>query len=51
MLAPLGIRIPVYPLKGYSITLELDGERLAAAPRVSLTDDAHKLVISRLGHS
>ena len=42
-------RIPVYPLKGYSITLPL-GTRAAAAPSVSLTDEAHKIVISRLGN-
>lgn len=47
MLRPLGIRIPVYPAKGYSITLTLsDG---APAPVVSLTDDGAKVVISRLG--
>ena len=49
LLRPLGIRIPVYPLKGYSITLSLDGAHEAAAPTVSLTDEAHKIVISRLG--
>jgi D-amino-acid dehydrogenase len=47
LLRPLGIRIPVYPAKGYSITLPLsDG---APAPAVSLTDDEAKVVISRLG--
>jgi D-amino-acid dehydrogenase len=49
LLKPLGIRIPVYPLKGYSITLPLGPAELAAAPTVSLTDEAHKIVISRLG--
>jgi D-amino-acid dehydrogenase len=49
MLRPLGIGIPVYPLKGYSITLPLGPAEQAAAPRVSLTDEAHKIVISRLG--
>jgi D-amino-acid dehydrogenase len=49
LLAPLGIRIPVYPLKGYSITLPLGPSELAAAPTVSLTDEACKIVISRLG--
>ncbi|NJD34977.1 MAG: FAD-dependent oxidoreductase, partial [Betaproteobacteria bacterium] len=40
-------RVPVYPAKGYSVTLALpDG---VAAPTVSLTDAAHKIVISRLG--
>jgi D-amino-acid dehydrogenase len=50
LLAPLGIRIPVYPLKGYSITLPLGPAELAAAPTVSLTDEAFKLAISRLGN-
>ncbi len=50
LLAPLGIRIPVYPLKGYSVTLPLGPAELAAAPSVSLTDEASKIVISRLGN-
>jgi D-amino-acid dehydrogenase len=49
-LKPLGVSIPVYPLKGYSITLPLGPEHAAAAPTVSLTDEAHKIVISRLGN-
>jgi D-amino-acid dehydrogenase len=49
LLKPLDIRIPVYPLKGYSITLPLGPAELAAAPTVSLTDEAYKIVISRLG--
>jgi len=49
LLAHLGISIPVYPLKGYSITIPLSPEAAARAPSVSLTDEAHKLVISRLG--
>lgn len=50
LLAPLGIRIPVYPLKGYSVTLPLGPAELQAAPTVSLTDEAFKIVISRLGN-
>jgi D-amino-acid dehydrogenase len=50
LLRPLGIRIPVYPLKGYSITLPLGPAEQGAAPSVSLTDEAHKIVISRLGN-
>jgi len=49
LLNPLGIRIPVYPLKGYSITLPLEGDAARSAPTVSLTDEAHKIVLSRLG--
>jgi D-amino-acid dehydrogenase len=47
VLRSVGISIPVYPLKGYSITVPLEaGDE---APTVSLTDDSHKLVFSRLG--
>jgi len=47
LLRPVGISIPVYPLKGYSITIALaEGD---VAPRISLSDGAHKLVMSRLG--
>jgi D-amino-acid dehydrogenase len=49
LLRSVGIRIPVYPLKGYSITLPLGPAEEAAAPSVSLTDEACKIVISRLG--
>jgi D-amino-acid dehydrogenase len=47
VLAPLGVSIPVYPLKGYSITVPLEADD--EAPTVSLTDVEHKLVFSRLG--
>jgi D-amino-acid dehydrogenase len=50
LLRPLGIHVPVYPLKGYSITLALGPAEAEAAPTVSLTDEAHKIVISRLGN-
>jgi D-amino-acid dehydrogenase len=49
LLRPVGISIPVYPLKGYSITIALPPGLAARAPTVSLTDEAHKLVVSRLG--
>lgn len=48
LLAPLGISISVYPVKGYSITVPL--EALSIAPEISLTDHARKIVISRLGN-
>ena len=48
--AQLGDRVNVYPVKGYSITVNLlDAQSQAAAPTVSLLDDATKLVTSRLG--
>lgn len=44
---PLGIALPVYPAKGYSVTLPVrDPSR---AFEVSMTDDGRKLVFSRLG--
>lgn len=45
LLAPFGERLPIYPVKGYSVTVPA-GE---GAPTVSLTDEARKLVFSRLG--
>ncbi|PRY93574.1 D-amino acid dehydrogenase small subunit [Hasllibacter halocynthiae] len=46
----LGDRVNVYPVKGYSITVNLDDEASrAAAPRVSLLDDKAKIVTARLG--
>ena len=47
MLKPIGITIPVYPAKGYSATLSTAG--FDGAPTVSLTDEAMKIVFSRLG--
>jgi D-amino-acid dehydrogenase len=47
LLRRLGLSIPVYPAKGYSVTIPLAPE--APAPVVSLTDDGAKLVYSRLG--
>ena len=45
---PLGIRLPIYPAKGYSVTMPVLNERMAH--QVSLTDDEYKLVFSRLGN-
>ena len=45
--APLGIRLPIYPAKGYSVTMPV--KNAAMAHQVSLTDDEYKLVFSRLG--
>jgi D-amino-acid dehydrogenase len=47
--AQLGDRINVYPVKGYSITVNLrDSRSRNAAPWVSLLDDSAKIVTSRL---
>ncbi|MBP0617673.1 D-amino acid dehydrogenase [Jiella mangrovi] len=48
--AQLGDRVNVYPVKGYSITVNLnDEDSRAGAPMVSLLDDHAKIVTSRLG--
>ena len=44
---PLGIRLPIYPLKGYSLTLAASG----SAPRISVTDYARKVVYAPLNLS
>lgn len=45
----LGFYLPVYPLKGYSVTVPLEATA-EAMPHVSITDEARKVVISRLGN-
>ena len=47
LVQPLGIRLPIYPAKGYSVTMPV--KDAALAHQVSLTDDEYKLVFSRLG--
>lgn len=47
LVKPLGLRVPVYPAKGYSLTLPVRPDALA--PTVSLSDSSHKLVMSRFG--
>ncbi len=47
LLRPLGLRLPVYPVKGYSVTLPLTDAD--AAPGGSVTDATYKVVITRLG--
>ncbi len=43
----LGMRLPVYPVKGYSITLPIVDEVLA--PLSTVMDETHKIAITRLG--
>ncbi len=45
----LGDNVPIYPVKGYSITVDLDEASQAHAPWISLLDDKAKVVSSRLG--
>ena len=44
----VGDKLPIYPVKGYSITINKPGLG-TKAPWVSLLDDANKIVTSRLG--
>jgi D-amino-acid dehydrogenase len=47
LLRPVGIRIPVYPVKGYSITVPIVDA--AGAPESTVMDETHKVAITRLG--
>ena len=47
LLKPLGIRIPVYPVKGYSITVPITDA--AGAPESTVMDETHKVAVTRLG--
>jgi D-amino-acid dehydrogenase len=42
-----GLDLPIYPIKGYSLSLPIAND--AAAPRVSVTDTQYKVVYARLG--
>ncbi len=44
---PLGLRLPVYPVKGYSITVPVADD--ARAPVSTVMDETHKIAITRLG--
>ena len=48
MLRPLGLRIPVYPVKGYSITVPITDAQYA--PESTIMDETHKVAVTRLGH-
>lgn len=45
-----GDSLDIYPVKGYSITINLDEESAKYAPTVSLLDDQAKIVTARLGN-
>ncbi len=47
LLAPLGIALPVYPVKGYSLTLPVGD--VDAAPVSTVMDETFKVAITRLG--
>jgi D-amino-acid dehydrogenase len=47
LLAPLDIRLPIYPVKGYSLTVPIT--QADAAPRSTVMDETYKVAITRLG--
>lgn len=47
LVRPLGLDLPVYPVKGYSLTLPILEEDLA--PVSTVMDETHKVAITRLG--
>ena len=47
MLRDLGLSLPVYPVKGYSITAPILDE--ARAPESTIMDETYKIAITRLG--
>jgi D-amino-acid dehydrogenase len=48
LLRPLGIDIPVYPVKGYAVTAEVGDTDMA--PRSSVMDEHSKVMVTRLGN-
>jgi len=47
LVKPIGIHIPVYPVKGYSITVPITDARFA--PESTIMDETHKVAVTRLG--
>ena len=47
MLKRIGLRIPVYPVKGYSITVPITDPK--GAPESTIMDETHKVAVTRLG--
>jgi D-amino-acid dehydrogenase len=47
LLRSVGIWLPIYPIKGYSITLPVTDD--ASAPQSTIMDETHKVAITRLG--
>ena len=47
LLKPVGIDLPVYPVKGYSITVPITDA--AHAPESTVMDETHKVAVTRLG--
>jgi D-amino-acid dehydrogenase len=47
LLRPLGVDAPVYPVKGYSLTVPITDE--SVAPQSTIMDESYKVAITRLG--
>lgn len=47
MLKPLNLKVPVYPVKGYSITVPITDPK--GAPESTIMDETHKVAVTRLG--
>jgi D-amino-acid dehydrogenase len=47
LVQPLGIRLPVYPVKGFSITVPITDPHFA--PESTIMDETHKVALTRLG--
>ena len=47
VLRPIGVRVRVYPVKGYSVTMPVLDD--AAAPQSTIMDERYKVAITRLG--
>ena len=47
ILKDLGVKIPIYPMKGYSITFNIESS--LKAPKISLTDHQKKIVFTPIG--
>lgn len=47
LLKPLGLKVPIYPVKGYSITVPIVDE--SRAPVSTIMDETFKIAITRLG--
>jgi D-amino-acid dehydrogenase len=47
LVKPLGIDLPVYPVKGYSITVPITDA--SGAPESTVMDETHKVAVTRLG--
>jgi D-amino-acid dehydrogenase len=48
LLRPMGLRLPVYPVKGYSLTLPIGDA--AGAPESTVMDETYKVAVTRLGN-